>query len=71
MYYNDHNPPHFHAFAGDDELRIEIAHMRLVEGTSSPTAIRKVAAWGRRHQTALALCWVKCQSGEKPGRIEG
>jgi hypothetical protein len=24
MYYDDHNPPHFHAFYGDDEAWINI-----------------------------------------------
>lgn len=29
MYYNDHNPPHFHAYYGEDEALIEWGTLRV------------------------------------------
>jgi len=31
--------------------------------------VRKVLDWAAAHQRDLALCWVHCRSGRKPGRI--
>jgi Domain of unknown function (DUF4160) len=71
MCYADHEPAHFHVIAGDDEIVVGIADMRVIAGRAPPGVIRRVRAWARRHQAELALCWVRCRSGRKPGRIEG
>ena len=34
MYYNDHNPPHFHAKHGEDEACVEIATGDVIAGIS-------------------------------------
>jgi hypothetical protein len=70
MYYADHEPAHFHAIAGEDEVVITIANLQLVAGAAPPAILRRVRTWARRHQAALALCWVRCRAGQKPGRIE-
>lgn len=41
MYYDDHNPPHFHAYYGEYEALISIETLELLEG-SLP---RRVKAW--------------------------
>jgi hypothetical protein len=32
MFYNEHNPPHFHARNGKDQAAIEIRTLRVLEG---------------------------------------
>ncbi len=32
MYFNDHDPPHFHAVYGEDEVLIEIDTLVVVRG---------------------------------------
>ncbi len=32
MYYDEHNPPHFHARYGDDEGVVQIDSVQMVEG---------------------------------------
>lgn len=32
MFYNDHNPPHFHAIYQEDEALIEIKTLEILEG---------------------------------------
>ena len=70
MYYADHEPAHFHAVAGEDEIVVGIADMRVVAGHAPPAVVRRVRTWALRHQAELALCWVRCRAGQKPGRIE-
>jgi Domain of unknown function (DUF4160) len=71
MYYADHEPAHFHAIAGEDEIVVGIADLRVIAGRAPPAVGRRVRAWARRHQRELALCWIRCRTGLKPGRIEG
>ncbi len=70
MYYADHEPAHFHAIAGEDEIVVGIADLSVIAGTAPAAVIRRVRAWARRRQGELALCWVRCRAGQKPGRIE-
>jgi hypothetical protein len=32
MFFDDHNPPHFHARYGKDNVAIEISSLRVLEG---------------------------------------
>lgn len=40
MYYDEHNPPHFHAEYGDEEASINIQTLALIHG------IFRRAVWG-------------------------
>jgi len=70
LYYADHEPAHFHAVAGDDEMLVRIADLGVMAGTLPPTQRRAVLEWAAERQDRLALAWVRCRQGEKPGRIE-
>ena len=39
MYYDDHNPPHFHAVYGDDEASVNINTLAIFSG-SLPARVR-------------------------------
>jgi hypothetical protein len=70
IYYNDHDPPHFHAFRGGVEFRVRIADLTILPGDGGPPAMeRTVLAWAAAHQAELALCWVRARSAQQPGRI--
>ncbi|MEI7606688.1 MAG: DUF4160 domain-containing protein [Rhodospirillaceae bacterium] len=69
MFYNDHEPAHFHASRGEDSITVTIADLAVYEGEAPPAMVRKVLDWAAAHQRDLALCWVHCRSGRKPGRI--
>ena len=70
LYYNDHEPAHFHALLADDEMQVRISDLTVIEGSLRRVKQRRVLAWAARHQDALALAWVRCRDGEHPGRIE-
>jgi hypothetical protein len=39
MFYDEHNPPHFHARNGDAQAAIEIGSLRVLEGGLPPRAL--------------------------------
>jgi hypothetical protein len=69
MYWADHNPPHFHAFYGDDEVLIDIRRLVVIGGHIAPRALGLVIEWASLHQPELIDLWNKAQSQEPMGRI--
>lgn len=39
MFFDDHNPPHFHAFYGEDQALIDIRHLSSFAGGLPPRAL--------------------------------
>ena len=39
MFFDDHNPPHFHARYAGEKVAIEIESFRVLEGRISPRAL--------------------------------
>ena len=70
LYYADHEPAHFHAVLAEWEMLVRIADLSVMEGDLPTTQRRAVLTWAGRHQDTLALAWVRCRQGQKPGRIE-
>lgn len=69
LYYADHEPAHFHAVAGDDEMLVRITDLEVIAGSLPAAQRRAILAWAADNQDGLALAWVRCRQGEKPGRI--
>jgi len=55
MYYDDHNPPHFHAFYGDDEAWININTLAVFSGNLPGRALGLVIEWASMHQTNCVM----------------
>lgn len=69
LYSNDHQPPHFHAFHGDDEAVIGISDIQVLVGSLPAARLKDVLAWARRHQKELADGWQRCQNHQPVPRI--
>lgn len=39
MFFDDHNPPHFHARYGEENMAIEIGSLSVLEGQFPPRAL--------------------------------
>ena len=65
----DHNPPHFHAKYGNQEVTIDIAN-GTVRGEMSERALRLVLEWLAMYRDELMQAWQRASNGEQPGRIE-
>jgi hypothetical protein len=57
MFYDDHNPPHFHARYGKDGVAIEITSLRVLEGQIPARALGLVMEWALQHQKELLQDW--------------
>jgi phosphomannomutase len=69
MFYNEHNPPHFHARYGKEQAAIEIRTLRVLEGWIPPRAIGLVMEWASDHQEELMQNWEHARNGVTPSGI--
>jgi len=69
IYYNDHNPPHFHAMQAEHEILVEIARLVVFAGSAPAAMTLSVLDWAAGHQAEPALCWARATSGQVLGRI--
>ena len=70
MFNNEHNPPHFHARYGKDQVAIEIRTLHILEGWIPPRAIGLVMEWASDHQEELMRDWEQARSGAPLNKIE-
>ncbi len=70
VFYDDHNPPHFHARYGGKKVSVEIQTLRVLEGEISPRALGLVVEWASLHKDELMKDWKLAQSNQPPLRIE-
>ena len=56
MYYDEHNPPHFHATYGDYKVTIHI-ESGITEGNFSKRALGAVLDWYDLHKEELLEDW--------------
>jgi len=57
MYFNDHDPPHFHARYEESRALIGIEPLELREGQLPPRVLGLVIEWGKMHQAELMQNW--------------
>ncbi len=70
MYFNDHDPPHFHAFYSGYEALININSLAVFAGKLPPRALGLVAEWAALHQAELLRDWNLAREMEPLERIE-
>jgi hypothetical protein len=70
MYFDDHNPPHFHAFYGESEAQIGIESITLLNGVLPNRAASMVFEWAALHQRELMQNWRRLHNDEAVERIE-
>ena len=69
MYWDDHDPPHFHAKYAEYEITVNI-RTGVVEGKFPKRALRHVLEWYEIHKEQLIENWELCQNDEAPKPIE-
>jgi hypothetical protein len=70
MYFNDHNPPHFHAIYAEHEALVRIADGSLIGGELPKTAARLVEQWRQLHVGELTSNWAVAQEPSALSSIE-
>lgn len=69
MFYNDHNPPHFHAEYQDFEATIEI-ESGIIKGQIPRRALKLIFEWMDLHKEELLLNWEKIEQRKSLEKIE-
>lgn len=70
MYFDDHDPPHFHARHPDGEAKIRIDTLEPLDSTLGRRQLRIVLAWAELHQTELLENWQRARAGDTLQDIE-
>ena len=53
MYYEDHNPPHFHAEYNGNKALVDINETRIIKGALPSKQLELILAWAVIHQDEL------------------
>lgn len=69
MYYRDHDPPHFHAEYGENEIIVGIDD-GAIEGRFPRRALSAVLDWRQLHRDELSLNWDLARSEQPLNRID-
>ncbi|HLI23023.1 MAG TPA: DUF4160 domain-containing protein [Stellaceae bacterium] len=64
MFFNDHEPAHFHAAYGEFEALIEIETLAVYRGELPRRALALVLEWAEGHREELRRDWTRAQAGE-------
>jgi hypothetical protein len=76
MYFNDHDPPHFHVMANNDSSEtiarfgIKTLDQLAQSGRLRPALRRKVFDWAEGRKDALMGCWQECRKLRHPPRLD-
>lgn len=69
MYYDDHNPPHFHArYQGHEALYAFDGE--VLEGSMPSRQNKLIVAWAEIHREDLEANWALASSGSEPIKID-
>jgi hypothetical protein len=57
MYYDDHNPPHFHVIYGEYEALIHINTLEIIKGDLPKRVLALTIEWAILHRNELRDDW--------------
>ena len=69
MYYDDHNPPHFHAEYNGYSALIEISKARVIKGNLPSRQLKLILAWCVLHQDELMQNWELAKDDKELNKI--
>ena len=70
MFYDEHNPPHFHAQYGEYNCCIDIQSLSVIEGNFPARALGLVVEWAILHKDELMTNWHRVKRQELLQKIE-
>jgi hypothetical protein len=62
MFFDDHNPPHFHAEYSGELALIDIRNLSVFSGRLPPRVMGLVIEWATIHQEELFVDWERARS---------
>ena len=69
MFYDDHNPPHFHAEYNDQRVLVDIVKGRVLKGSFPSRQLKLILAWSVIHTDELLQNWTLAGEGKPLNKI--
>lgn len=70
MFYDEHNPPHFHARYGSFKVAIDIRSLSVLDGKFPSRALGMVIEWASQHKDELLENWGLARNEQVPRKID-
>jgi hypothetical protein len=70
MYFNDHNPPHFHALYNEYDAEIDMKNLSVLEGKLPARILGLVIEWAELHRDELTENWNLMQATGEYHKIQ-
>ncbi len=70
MYYDEHEPPHFHAIYGDDEAQVGVDPIHVLRGELSSRTVSMIVEWAALHQRELMDNWQRLRADQPTRKIQ-
>jgi hypothetical protein len=70
MYFNDHNPPHFHVIYNEYEAEIDIKKLSILQGELPARILGLSIEWAELHKKELMEDWNLIQTTGKYNKIQ-
>lgn len=70
MFYNDHDPVHFHAEYQGMRGKFDLSGNPLAGNLDSRTALRLIKLWARLHENEIRSNWRRMKGGKPLVMIE-
>lgn len=68
--WREHNPPHFHATYGGEEVSILIRELEVFDGSIASKQLKMVLGWAAFHQEELMENWLLAEKQQELFPIE-
>ena len=68
--WRDHQPPHFHATYGGQEVIVLIRDLEVMEGSIPSKQLKMLLGWAAFHQEELLENWVLAENKQELFAIE-
>lgn len=69
MYWNKHEPPHFHAQYAEYEAVVHIETLAVIRGKMPKRALALILEWASEHRDELREDWELCKTNHTPKKI--
>ena len=66
MFYNEHNPPHFHAYYNEYQAEIRIDTLDIIKGNLPKKVFNLVIEWALDHREELIHDWERMRNDQEP-----
>lgn len=65
MNWREHQPPHFHATYGGEEVLVSIRDLEVIEGNMPTKQLKMLLGWAAFHQEELLENWALAENNQE------